>query len=90
MVHSAGRGGIGNLYVGDSIEKGILEVEEKDGANHPHATHVHGYESTGRGGAGNLADRSRSREPKDKNGKEPGHGHGLTGLLHRTTTTTPA
>jgi len=34
MVHSAGRGGIGNLYVGDSIEKGILEVEEKERAAH--------------------------------------------------------
>ncbi|KAH9169381.1 hypothetical protein EDB89DRAFT_2073070 [Lactarius sanguifluus] len=40
------------------------------GANHPHATHKHELESTGRGGAGNISDRSRSREPKEPNNKD--------------------
>ena len=49
-------------------------------ANHPHATHQHDFESTGRGGVGNI-ERSRSREPKDPNNKD----HGLTEFLHRVT-----
>jgi len=55
------------------------------GVSHPHATHKHELESAGRGGAGNISDRSRSREPRDPSNKD--NEHGLTGLLHRVTHT---
>ncbi|KAH8990850.1 hypothetical protein EDB92DRAFT_2088373 [Lactarius akahatsu] len=80
-VHSTGRGGLANLTPGE-----LPHVEapvNPHGANHPHATHKHELESTGRGGAGNISDRSRSREPKEPNGKD----HGLSGFLHRVTHT---
>lgn len=84
-VHSTGRGGVANLTPG---EVPYIEVPvNPHGVDHPHATHKHEYEYSGRGGAGNIiADRSRSREPKepkDPNSKE----HGLTGFLHRVTHT---
>lgn len=78
-MHSIGRGGVANLTPGEmpNIEAPVNPLS----ANHPHATHTHDLLSTGRGGAGNI-ERSRSREPSDKD-----RGHGLTGLLHRVTHT---
>jgi len=79
-VHSTGRGGAANLTPG---EVPYIEVPvDPHGANHPHATHNHDYESTGRGGVGNI-ERSRSREPRDPNSKD--HGSGLTEFLQRVT-----
>jgi hypothetical protein len=78
--HSTGRGGAANLTPG---EVPYIEVPvDPHGANHPHATHNHDYESTGRGGVGNI-ERSRSREPRDPNSKD--HGSGLTEFLQRVT-----
>jgi len=73
-MHSIGRGGAANLTPGEVpyIEAPVNPL----GANHPHATHSHEHLSSGRGGAGNI-DRSRSREPGDKNG--------VSGFLHRVT-----
>jgi len=82
-VHSTGRGGVANLTPGEVpyTDRGV----NPHAANHPHLSHTHDLESTGRGGAGNI-DRSRSREPSDK---DRGHrdGQGLTGFLHRVTHT---
>jgi len=80
-VHSTGRGGQANL-----TPVGVPYVEapvNPYGANHPHATHQHDHASTGRGGAGNM-DRSRSREPNDK---ERHAAPGLSEFLHRATHT---
>ncbi|THH05004.1 hypothetical protein EW146_g10018, partial [Bondarzewia mesenterica] len=56
-IHSTGRGGIANLAEGTTPA-----VEHAStGAEHPHAHHVHEFESSGRGGAGNIHSRSRSR-----------------------------
>jgi hypothetical protein len=73
--HSTGRGGAANLTPGEVpyVEAPVNPL----GANHPHATHQHDHASSGRGGVGNI-DRSRSREPSDKD-----RGHGVTGFLHR-------
>jgi len=48
-----------------------------------HAMHADtaGYESSGRGGAGNIHERSRSREPAE----EHKAGGGFGGLLHKVT-----
>ena len=35
-MNSAGRGGVGNLYVGSPVERGILEVEENERVAHQH------------------------------------------------------
>ncbi|KAI9447135.1 hypothetical protein BJY52DRAFT_1420490 [Lactarius psammicola] len=79
-VHSIGRGGLANLTPGELPH--IDNPVNPHGVNHPHATHKHEYESTGRGGVGNISDRSRSREPRD-----PSNEHGVTGFLHRVTHT---
>ncbi|KAH9053575.1 hypothetical protein EDB87DRAFT_1650983 [Lactarius vividus] len=80
-VHSTGRGGLANLTPGELPH--VEDPVNPHGANHPHATHKHELESSGRGGAGNISDRSRSREPKEPNNKD----HGLSGFLHRVTHT---
>ncbi|KAI0259985.1 hypothetical protein BC834DRAFT_902893 [Gloeopeniophorella convolvens] len=79
-VHSTGRGGLANLTAGAlPHSEGAVHPHAAD---HPHVTHSHEYESTGRGGAGNISrSRSQSRDPSHK---EPGHkDHGLAALLHR-------
>ena len=47
---------------------------------HPHAVHTHEYQSTGRGGAGNIRPRSASRAP---NQKSPTIAHGISAFFHR-------
>ncbi|KAH9995894.1 hypothetical protein BJV74DRAFT_828860 [Russula compacta] len=74
-VHSVGRGGFANLTHGEVPH---LEAPvNPHGADHPHGTHTHEYESSGRGGSGNIS-REHSREPGPKNkiGRS-----GLIGLL---------
>ncbi|ETW84866.1 hypothetical protein HETIRDRAFT_241999, partial [Heterobasidion irregulare TC 32-1] len=49
-VHSTGRGGVANLT--ETTAPPIERVPP--GPGHPHASHAHEFESTGRGGAGNI------------------------------------
>jgi hypothetical protein len=76
-MHSTGRGGTANLTPG-KVPYNDDPVNPLS-ANHPHATHNHDHLSSGRGGSGNI-DRSRSREPGDKD-----RAQGVKDLLHRVT-----
>jgi len=51
-IHSVGRGGLANLTRGKPPR--TEDPVNPHSANHPHATHTHDYESTGRGGTGNI------------------------------------
>ncbi|KAF8461566.1 hypothetical protein DFH94DRAFT_671918 [Russula ochroleuca] len=51
LAHTAGRGGVGNAYIGGPTEKVIEEVDESERAAHQHLA---GMYSSGRGGVGNL------------------------------------
>src|SRR5712671_5742637 len=74
LRHTVGRGGTGNITP-DQLPHLENVVNPRD-PNHPHASHVHGAESTGRGGSGNI---SHENVPKDT---PHYHGHGLSKVLH--------
>jgi hypothetical protein len=40
-AHTTGRGGYGNAYLGEPLEKGILEVDEYERAAHAHPPGVY-------------------------------------------------
>ncbi|KAF9054961.1 hypothetical protein BDZ89DRAFT_1124768 [Hymenopellis radicata] len=70
-VHSTGRGGLANMAQSPSPP-----IE--------HPSHQHSeFESHGRGGAGNMRDRSQSRGPEQRTPSR--EKHGLSGLLHKVT-----
>jgi hypothetical protein len=73
-LHTVGRGGTGNLTP-DQLPH-LENVSNPRDPNHPHASHVHDAESTGRGGSGNI---SHENAPKDTHHH---HGHGLSNLVH--------
>lgn len=53
-VHTVGRGGYGNVTLGElPYTEGLVGPH---GATHPHATHTHLVESHGRGGSGNMSE----------------------------------
>ncbi|KAF8477696.1 hypothetical protein DFH94DRAFT_755029 [Russula ochroleuca] len=52
-AHAAGRGGMGNMYIGGPTEKIIEELDESERATHQHLR-AEGVHSPGRGGFGNL------------------------------------
>jgi len=63
-LHSSGRGGIANLTAGKVPH--LEGAGNPHGANHPHKSHEHDTESSGRGGMGNIS-RDHSREPGPRN-----------------------
>lgn len=75
--HSSGRGGLANLTPEVPYTENAVHPH---GADHPHATHAHEYESRGRGGAGNIS-RDHSQGPAEPRNED----HGLRGLLHHVT-----
>ncbi|KAH9971545.1 hypothetical protein BGW80DRAFT_1460496 [Lactifluus volemus] len=78
-AHTTGRGGYGNAYLGEPLEKGILEVDEYERAAHAHPPGVH---STGRGGVGNLTLEQPSTEgavhPHGADHPHASHSHDYT------------
>ncbi|KAF8915314.1 hypothetical protein CPB85DRAFT_422141 [Mucidula mucida] len=70
-VHSTGRGGLANMAQSPSppIENPSHQQSE--------------FESHGRGGAGNMRDRSQSRGPEQRTPSR--EKHGFSGLLHKVT-----
>ncbi|KAF7377250.1 hypothetical protein MSAN_00145300 [Mycena sanguinolenta] len=73
-VHSTGRGGLANLTASPP--------PPPEHHAHPHAAHA--YESSGRGGAGNIRDLSASRSRERTSSKERGTDKGgIAGLWNR-------
>jgi len=68
-IHSTGRGGVANVNLGPG--PGVEHVEHQEGL----------ITSSGRGGAGNIRDRSTSREPGSRNASK--ERHPISGLLHK-------
>jgi len=66
-AHTAGRGCVGNAYIGGPTEKVIEELDESERAAHQHPAGVH---SSGRGGVGNV---TAGEAPQREGGLNP-HG----------------
>ena len=69
-----GRGGLGNI-----APDGGPGTETIGAAGHPTESHNHEFTSSGRGGAGNIRQRSGSREPSKVSAFLHRLGHGKDG-----------